>query len=69
MIKKEKNDKNKNKKTLFKSVLHFNSVHIQYVDASIVTWQAEDQSSQLGSQVISLHIYVQFRSITVKHRH
>lgn len=38
------------------------------VDGDIITWQVADQGSKgpTGSQVISLHIYVQIRSITVK---
>ncbi len=72
-IKKEKWQKEKKKITLFKSVTPFQlcAHSICTVDAAIITWQVADQGSKgpTGSQVISLHIYVQFRSITVKHCH
>lgn len=68
----KKNQKKKKRLTLFKSVtpIELCAHSICTVDA-VITWQVADQGSKgpTGSQIISLHIYVQLRSITVKHCH
>lgn len=68
-IKKKK--KKRKKKTLLKSPFQLCAHSVCTVDAAIITWQVAEQGSKgpTGSQVISPHIYVQFRSITVKHCH
>lgn len=68
----KKKSKKKKRLTLFKSVtpIELCAHSICTVDA-VITWQVADQGSKgpTGSQIISLHIYVQLRSITVKHCH
>lgn len=66
----KRNTKNMKKVELCSRVLFPSTVHIQYVQktlaSSLVRLRIRTPSRSL---VISLHIYVQFRNITVKHCH